>query len=127
MGSNTSLILNQWLALRFVGSGSPTATLYLYPDMNLKKSGKFCSQNREPNNSLGDSFVNDRRTLDLFIKCHKLSHLDNSNLSLPIQARASRLYGSVGTNLRIPIGTYKKRLPANDHSAIMDTAGRNLL
>lgn len=34
---NAGLVLNQRVALRFMGSGSPTATLYLYSDMYLKK------------------------------------------------------------------------------------------
>lgn len=110
---------NQRSAARFVGSGSPTATQYLYSEMNLDECVQQCSQRAESNDPLGNHLAHGGRVLKLFVKSNKPSGLHDSDLPAPFETRASSLYGSVGAGVPFPIGTHEENIAAGDHSAIV--------
>lgn len=103
-----------------MGSGSPTATLYLYSEMNLNESGEWYLREHGSNNSLGHGLIDSRWVLYLFIESDEAPHLNNGNLSLPAEARTNCLDGSVGAILPLPIGANEEDVAADDHSTVVD-------
>ena len=73
----------QIATLRFVGSGSPTARLYLYSETNLSRSCWRHSQRFGTKDSLGDYLVDDRWVPHSLVISDEPSRLYNGDLAAP--------------------------------------------